>query len=193
MTTRDIGIHNAIHTLTPGQIIDVHARGAHLYVRSVSSENLQVLIDDGSPIDLYQGILVKSKNGLPFKKVQLYNKSGSVSLSIHVILSTEELVDSSVVVSGTVVIDNTSNAISTPATLSVNNSTGQTIAENTSRKELILQNNGTVNVRAGDSNTSAARGQRIRPGKSLILTTTAAVKVVAESGTQSVDYMELTR
>ena len=55
--------------------------------------------------------------------------------------------------------------------------------QESTQKELIIQNNGNNDVRIGDSNTAANRGIEITKGSIFILTTTAAVYGLSTSGT----------
>lgn len=158
-----------------------------------AADEISVGIGDMSPVALRAGIQIILPQDKPYKHILFYNTAAE-STTVKFILSKEEVRDNRLTITGSVfstIQDNTAPAgtVSTPASLSVSVQTS--IAANASRKELIIQNNGTAAIRYGDEDTAVDRGLRLEAGKQVVLTTIAQVYLIAETGTQTVDYMEL--
>lgn len=156
----------------------------------------QVGIDQAYKGSLPKGLSVELPSGEVFKYIQIHNPSGS-TMTITLALSVGRIYDNRLVISGEVDVDFTPTAIETPAAITLNagNSYEQTIAADTDRKAMFLQNNGSNAFWAGDSNVdpTANRGTKVEPDEIYICEVTAAVTLKSNSLDCTISPTYLTR
>lgn len=63
-------------------------------------------------------------------------------------------------------------------------------AANTSRKSILIRNNGSTNVFIGPSGVTATNGYKMTPGKCLYLVDVEIIYGISDSGSNSVRYLE---
>lgn len=179
-----------IRTAKPHTPLTVDIKAANIYLKKISDEDSMYISIDGSNFErIWTGIGFHLKEGNTFKEVSFLNKS-AFDVSIIALLSGPQITDSSVVLSGELPVRDVSDAISNGQKTVT--TAGDTITANTSRRELIIENkSSTINLRYGDGSTDTTHGLTIKPGKSAVITVTAALTVCAESGTVAIEYMEL--
>lgn len=156
---------------------------AHVYIKAVSSSSVQIQIDSSTPERIWPGLHFDMRHGESFRSVKLNNPTGA-AVSVTILFSSEQITDSSFILGDTINVNLTPDLFETPAAVTATTA-GVTIAADTSRREIILQNHGTVDVWAGDSNVNPATscGYKIAASKSIVLTTAAAIVLKSASGT----------
>lgn len=94
---------------------------------------------------------------------------------------------------GLIVSNQVADAMSSTADVTLGTGSATSlVAARTNRKQVIVVNlDGAINVRIGDSTITATRGARVGPGQSITLATTAQVFGRAESGTPDVAILEV--
>lgn len=177
-----------IHTLSAGATVNVEVLATHLYVKAISVQTgLQVSIDGSKFNNIYEGTHFNFTD-TTIKSVKFFNNTSS-SITFTALMCSEQITDSSFVLTGSLSVKSVANTIVTPAQLSV--STKTSIAADTSRREITIQNNGTDSVWIGDTNVAINRGFQLKAGKSTILATTAEIFLIANSGTQAINTLTM--
>ncbi|HUW19365.1 MAG TPA: hypothetical protein VMW16_08690 [Sedimentisphaerales bacterium] len=150
-----------------------------------TTSGVKVAIGGGGPKGvLKKGLSVQLPQGKTFDYI-IFENTTAAQITITVALSTGIVYDNRLVLAGVVPTDNTANKIETPAKIALNagNSYTATIAADSDRKELIIQNTGANDFWYGDTNVDPAnkRGIKVQPNDSHVLTLTAAVTLKSNS------------
>ncbi len=172
-------------TIAAGVIRMVHCHARMLRIWECSANYIAVSFDGQPYSDLVAGAGYDFRDGEYFSKVEFHN-TGGAAVTLTYTLAQGRVYDDRVVIAGTVVTNPAGDTINTPAAITVT-ATAVSIAANTGRREIILQNNGTENIWIGDANVDGnnSRGIKIAPDMIVAVPTEAAVYHRCETGKTS--------
>jgi len=177
-------------TIPAGEIrrVDVYSRFLTILNNSAASDPL-VSIGGQSYERIPQGISIELPDDDNFTYLEFYNDSAA-TLTITFAVSAGRIYDARFVASAVLSVNATSNVLSTPAAIAVTTSApaSPAIAADNTRRAVILQNNGSYPVWAGDSNVDGVnyQGVQILPSETLTLETEAAIYLRSTVGNSTV-------
>lgn len=183
--------------IAAGEVVRVNVYGNFITLLSnTGSANIRISIGGQSFQELPFGLSVELPQGDKFTYLEFQNTEGA-AVTIAFSLSSGRINDARLVLNGVVAVNLTTNALLTPAAITVNTAApgAATIAANTSRRTVIIQNNGANPIWAGDSAVDGAsnRGILIPVGDTLILDSEAAIYLRATGAASTASIMELTK
>ncbi len=179
-------------TIPAGEIrrVDVYSRFLTILNNSAASDPL-VSIGGQSYERIPQGISIELPENDNFGYLEFYNDS-IADLTITFAVSAGRIYDARLVASAVLSVNATSNVLSTPAAITVTTSApaSPAIAADSTRRAVILQNNGANPVWVGDAAVDGAnnRGICIVPGESMSIETEAAIYLRSTGGNSTVSY-----
>lgn len=168
-------VDNRTITIVAGGFQDVFIYGRVLTIFEATATAINIALD-GEPISAWrEGQGIELGEDVWFKQIRFENTGGAAS-TIQYAVSNHRIVDNRAVVSGELEVDAAGNSVVTPAGIAVSD-VAAAIAANTSRREIVLQNNGANDIWIGDANVDAAtsRGIKLQPGDVLILATASVL------------------
>jgi len=176
------------HQLAAGQIVDVNIFAAHLYIKEISSTPaLQISVDGSKFGKVFEGTHFDF-SGNSFGQVKFRNYSAA-TISFTALFCSQNIIDSSIVLTGSLAVKDVANSLVTTDVINVGTLAAR--AADTTRREIIIQNNGTAAVWIGDSSVAVGRGYKLDADKSVVLATTDELYFTASTGTQAVNITEL--
>lgn len=183
--------------IAAGEVARINVYGNFITLLSnTGSANIRISIGGQSFQELPFGLSVELPQGDNFTYLEFQNTEGA-AVTIAFSLSSGRINDARLVLNGVVAVNLTTNALSTPAAITVNTAApgAATIAANTSRRTVIIQNNGANPIWAGDSAVDGAsnRGILIPIGDTLVLDSEAAIYLRATGAASTASIMELTK
>jgi len=182
-------------TIPAGEIrrVDVYSRFLTILNNSAASDPL-VSIGGQSYERIPQGISIELPDDENFTYLEFYNDSAA-TLTITFAVSAGRIYDARFVASAILSVNATSNVLSTPAAIAVTTSApaSPAIAADSTRRAVMLQNNGSYPVWAGDSNVDGAnnRGLCISPGEALTLESEAEIYLRSTGGASTISLVIL--
>ncbi len=184
-------------TIAAGETAKINAWGNYVTLLSNSGSNNIFISIGGQPMqEMPFGLSVALPHDARFKYLEFYNSAG-VSVTIEFTVSAGLVSDNRSVINSTLVVDPSSDGLATPAAITVNTAApgAATIAADSTRREVIIQNNGANPIWAGDANVDGAnnRGILIPIGQAIVLSTQAAIYLRSTGGASTASTMNLTR
>jgi len=186
------------YTIAAGKIVRVWAYNKMLTILENSASNDIDVSVGGQPFTTFKkGLAYELPDG--HDNIMIKN-TAAVATTIEFCLSLGRVYDNRLIIADSeLVVDNTSDAFDTPVALALNsgNSYKNSIAENTSRKELLIQNTGSNDFWFGNSDAAVdpatKRGIKVKPDLTYILTSTAAVYFESNSLDCTISIAEFTK
>lgn len=185
-------------TIAAGEIYQLNVFGRFMSILYNSSTTDPLVAINGQPEEkIPAGLSIKlSDEEYSFKKIEIRNSSGS-SMSLKLAFSSGEVYDNRFAVTSTLDVNTATDTISTPAALTIPTTApgAASIAASTSRREVVIQNNGANPLWIGDANVDGAnnRGIKVAAGDSIVLNTSAAIYMRATGASTTVSYMTLSK
>lgn len=180
-------------TIAAGEIAEVSVFGRFITLLSnTSSTDMQLQIDSDPLQTFPKGLSLDLPEGKFFKKIYIKNPSAS-SADITFAISSGKILDSRVVLSGSLSTNDTPDLFTTPAKASVTATASKIVTGSSSTRVMIIQNKGPYPCTIGDSNVDADndRGYEIPVDGAIELKTKADIWAecrASETATLSIAY-----
>ncbi len=184
-------------TLSAGQVLPLNVYARYITILSNSiTTNPEISIGGDQFETIKAGLSIELPEGEHIQEIQLRNPAGG-AMTLTFALSAGKITDASLVVSGIVDVSASADGMSTPAALTITTAApgAASISASSTRRGVIIQNQGPNPVWVGDSNVDGAsnRGIKIAVDDSIILDFTGAIYMRSTGGNSTVSYMDLTQ
>lgn len=179
--------HFSVENLASGAEHKVSVVGNFIILLDYTgTDNVLISFGGESYQVLPKGIAVELPEDEQFRNLRFKQSSGAAQ-TFSFAVTTGKVFDSRLVLSGSLDVNPSANAVETPEAFDVDDTAQIAVAADSETREVVLQNNGSNDIWLGDEDIdpSVKRGKKLEPGTECVWTCSGAIYAICESGLTS--------